>query len=156
MIIRMKLVFLLGIFCFIIGCTGKAPSEGKVNIEEVVVDGIKFPSPIFSGNPDELLRKVKETYKAERALIGRPIRFQSSEENDYWLKIEFLNPEIGDKNFKTFAREVATVLLDNLDNAEDFEKIEVSIVTKKGFIITFTTQNNMFFYIDSLSQIVRH
>ncbi len=45
--------FLFIIFCLIVGCQGNSMNEVKVNIQEVVFDSIKFPVPIFSGNPDE-------------------------------------------------------------------------------------------------------
>ena len=133
-----------------ISCQKPSPTEVIKPLQEVSYEGIKFPEPKYDGVPQQLIDRMKEKYEAEKVVIGRPIIFKSKDEYSYWLKIEFLNPTIGKMTFKDFGKSVALDLIEHIDNFDDFDKIEVSAVTKRGFIITYATKQNIFFKLDSL------
>lgn len=141
-------------FLFLIlatACQKKYSKEDILkNLKEVDYEGVKFPEPKFNVDPEQLVLRLKEKYSAERALIGRPIIFTSKDDYDSWLKVEFLNAELDGRDFKEFGKEVAETVLEKLANKQDFKRIEISSVTKKGFGITFTTKQNTFFHLDSL------
>lgn len=145
--------YLFFLVTFIIGCQRQHPKEEvKKRLQEVTYEGIKFPEPKFEVDPEQLVAGLKEKYGAERAIIGRPIIFTSKDDYDSWLKVEFLNADIEGKDFREFGKQVAEVVLEKLSNRDDFKKIEISSVTKKGFGITFTTKQNTFYDLDSLLQ----
>jgi hypothetical protein len=122
------------------------------NIQPVTFGSITFPAPAFDKGFSELLTAYKDKYEAKEVFIGRPVWYTSDEDYKYWLKVEFLNPELGSMTFSEFGKEVAIKLLGHLTNADKFEKIEVSVIQKKGFIVTFSSSRNAFFYRDSLRQ----
>lgn len=146
----MKIKYLLFLTALLVGCQEKSLTDVPHDFQEIEYEGIKFPEPKFNGDPERLLERIRIKYDAERAMIVRPTIFSSKEDYEYWLKVEFLNPEIGEKPFKEFSKEVALDIVKDITNIDDFKKIEISAVMKKGFIVTFTTKQNTFLYVDSL------
>jgi hypothetical protein len=145
---RISYIFVLAFFTA--SCDRTPPIDIKKTLEEVSYDGVKIPEPKFDKDPLEIIEELKSKYDSKQAVIARPIWYTSKEDYDYWLKVEFLNPEISDKDFKEFGRQVALEVTEHLSNDEDFKKIEISAVSKKGFIITFSSKQNVFFDLDSL------
>jgi hypothetical protein len=104
---RLTFTHLFFIALFAAGCQRPSQADVQKVLQEVTFEGVKFPEPKFDGDLGQLVEKLKGGYKAERVLIGRPIRFNSMEDYDYWLKVELLNPEIEERDFKVFGKEVA-------------------------------------------------
>ncbi|HEX5170485.1 MAG TPA: hypothetical protein VFW11_15015 [Cyclobacteriaceae bacterium] len=113
-------------------------------------NGMKIPEPEFDKPTDEILNDLKVKYDPAAVRLGRPFSYSSAEDLKYWIKIAFLNPELGRKSVKDFEREIATEVVNHLTNPTDFDQIEVAVTKKKGFIVTFSTSENMFFSVDSL------
>jgi hypothetical protein len=148
----MTRIFYIFLFTFFtMSCERTQSIDIKETLREVSYDGVKIPEPKFDKDPLEIIKEFKSKYNSKQAVIARPAWYNSKEDYDYWLKVEFLNPEIPDKDFKKFGRQVALEVVEHLSNDEDFKKIEVSAVNKKGFIITFSNKQNIFFYLDSLN-----
>ena len=133
------------------GCDRPTKKELQKNIQPVTFGAMTFPEPKFDKGLEELLLEYKKRYNAKEVVIGRPVWYTSDKDYKYWLKVEFLNPEISTKSFNEFGKEVALGLFGHLTNADKFEKIEVSTVQKEGFIVTFSSSKNAFFYRDSLN-----
>ena len=145
-----RIPYIVVLAFFAINCDKPQAIDFKKSLQEVSYDGMKIPGPNFDKDPVEIIEELKRKYDSKQALIARPVWYTSKEDYDYWLKVEFLNPKITDDNFKEFARQVALEVIKHLSNDEDFKKIEISAVTKKGFIITFSSKQNVFFDLDSL------
>ena len=129
--------------CLLSGCESNFKKDLQESIRQSGVAGEKFPEPRFDKDLEDVLNEYKEKYQAKGVRIGGPFIYSSEGDSSYWLRVEFLNPEVYDKN-------VALNTLSKLINDQDFEKIEVSVTHKKGFIITFSSTQNAFFYRDSL------
>ncbi len=152
-------IFRRPIFFFLLiltECRKPSSNDISANIQEVVYDCVRFPAPIFTENLDELLKRLRHSHNSESVVIGRPVIFYSKDDYDFWLKVEFLNPEYRGGGFKEFGSQVAGDLVTQMTNAEEFKKIEVSVVEKRGFIFTYTSKQSTFFAIDSIRQNVRH
>jgi hypothetical protein len=131
------------------GCA--EPRKDNVQFKSADIWGVsKFPEPKFDADINLILKEYTEHFEADRVLISRPFTYTSSGDSSYWLRVEFLNPTLDKKTFKEFGNEVAQNTLNHLTNDQDFEKIEIGVTQKKGFIITFSSSQNGFFYRDSL------
>jgi hypothetical protein len=113
-------------------------------------NNLNLPSPTWDKDLEELRKEYKEKYGAEVVRFTRPFFYTSEEDHSYWLKVELLNPEIENQPFKEFGKEVSLATFDHLINDHDFEKIEISVVRKKGFIVNFSSSQNAYYYRDSL------
>jgi len=133
----------------LMNCATQHSSETKENFQ---LQGIKvnFPEPDFDRNTDEILNEYKEKYDAEGVRISRPFDFSTTGDSSCWIRVDFLNPELHEGTSESFGKEVALATYDHLRNDEGFPKIEIGITNRKGFILTFSTSQNYFFYRDSL------
>ena len=105
-------------------------------------NGKEIPEPKFDKPTSDFLNELKEKYEATSVRLGRPFTYSNDEDLKYWIKVAFLNPELGDKRTQDFEKEVATDIVKHLTNPEDFDQIEVAVTQKKGFIITFSQSQN--------------
>lgn len=145
-IIRIGLSILIGVLT--INCDGS--SKKKVQIQPVTFGNIIFPVPIFDKGLDRLIDESRERYKAEEVVVDRPVKYLSDKDYNYWLKIEFLNPELEGKTFQVFGMEVATEIYSHLNNRAKFSAVEVIARYKKGYIVTYSKKQSSFFFRDSL------
>ncbi len=113
-------------------------------------NGKEIPEPRFDKATEDILNELKAKYEPTSVRIGRPFSYSSAQDFKYWIKVAFLNPELGDKSRKEFETEVATTIVSHLINPNEFDQIEVAVTQKKGFIITFSQSQNSFFSVDSL------
>lgn len=128
-------------------------NDVKRNLEEkqqAPSGGLDIPLPKWNKDIEELRGEYKEIYKSEDVRFMRPYFYVSESESSYWLKVAFLNPDLENKPLREFGKEVAMSTLEHLTNPNDFEKIEIAVTQKTGFIITFSKNENAFFYLDSL------
>jgi hypothetical protein len=139
-----------GLLFFVFGCGDGLKKDLQQSLQQISSEQKNFPQPKFDAELEILLGEYKEKYQAEGVRIGRPYMYSSEGDSSYWLKVEFLNAELGDKTFGQFGKEVAQNTYGHLTNNQDFEKVEVSLVQKKGFILTFTSSQNGYYYRDSL------
>jgi len=120
-----------------------------LSIQQINLDTVNFPKPKFDQHLEYLLKEYKEKYQAKSVRISRPVIY-SDEDSRYWLKVEFLNPDLDTTTFQKFGKDVALSALEHLTNDQDFDRIEIVVLQKNGFILTFSTRQNAFFYRDSL------
>jgi hypothetical protein len=133
-------------FTLLFGCSGSTKQDFPNRID----DGINLPLPQFDIELEHLRNEYKKRYKAKEVRLSRSYFYASEDDNSYWIKIAFLNPDLENKTVREFGKEVALATLRHLTNPEDFEKIEIAVTQKTGFIITFSKNENAFFYLDSL------
>lgn len=143
-------VFAVVFMFFLSSCENSLRKDLQDSIHQIKAAAEKFPEPRFDKELKDILTEYKEKYQAKGVRIGRPFMYSSEGDSSYWLRVEFLNPALDDKTFSEFGKDVALNTLSQLVNDQDFEKIEVSVTSKKGFIITFSSTQNAFFYRDSL------
>jgi hypothetical protein len=131
------------------GCGGGQRNDYDEKLKKAEKD-MGIHDPMWDRPIGELAEEFREEYSATDVRLGNRFYYRSKEDYSYWLSVSCLNPELKGKDFKKFSREVALKVVSHLKNRTDFEKIEVSVVEKKGFIISFTSNQNMFFHLDSL------
>jgi hypothetical protein len=148
-VIKRFLVFLL-IVILHSACRQATKETPAKEIQEMEFNDVKFPAVKFDKDINEILVEYKRKYGAEGVTISRPFDYTSKDDYHYWLKVELRNLK-GDKPFDQLGEEVAIDTYRYLGNDVDFEKIEVATVNKKGFVITFSSRQNEFFYRDSVS-----
>lgn len=127
----------------------------KKNFQELKVVTSNLPEPKFDKGMEELLGEYKKKYQADAVLISRPFHYSSHDGSSYWLKVEFLNRQDDGREFGEFAKEVAQTTYGHLTNNKDFETLEVSMTSRKGFIFTVTSSRNAFFHRDSLKTLTQ-
>jgi hypothetical protein len=142
-----QLLAVVWILMVAVACNNSSKSD---QILQTKVGNVTFPEPKFDKPISDLESEYKKKYAAKEVVIGRPFRYSSDQQYDYWLKVEFLNPELSNRTFRSFGKEVAINIFDHLSNTAKFDKIEISAVNKNGFILTFTKTQNTFFLRDSL------
>jgi hypothetical protein len=118
-------------------------------IQEMNFNDVKFPAVKLDKDMGEILMEYKRKYEAEGVVISRPFDYTTKDDYHYWVKVELHNLK-GDEPLEQLSKEVATDTYGHLNNDGDFEKIEVVVVSKKGFGITFSTRQSAFFYRDSI------
>lgn len=134
------------------GCGGNLNKEFVERFQKGP-NGKEIPEPKFDIPTMDILNEFKAKYDPASVRLGRPFIYSNDQDLRYWIKVEFLNPEIGEKTVRDFEKEIATIIANHLTNPTDFDEIEVSVAQKKGFIITFSQSQNSFFKIDSLRTI---
>lgn len=148
-------VFIRGFSHFLIilifgGCHSSVKKDSLQSIPPVKFGNVEIPSPRFDRDILKMALDFQTKYQAKSVVISRPVWYISDTDYKYWLKVELVNPELGEKEFKYFGREVSKDLMSHLTNDSVFDKIEISKIQKTGFIITFTSSENAFYYRDSL------
>lgn len=144
------ILLVLGLFFF--GCGDRLKNDYNKKLQ-TISEELKIPEPIWDRPIEELVEEFKTKHNASDVRIEKQFYYRSKDDYRYWLSVYYLNPELGDKDFKEFGNEVAQNTLNHLTNDQDFEKIEIGVTQKKGFIITFSTSQNGFFYRDSLQAV---
>ena len=134
---------------FITSCGTDFKKEFVANFQKGP-NGTDVPEPKFDRPIADILNDLKSKYDVTSVRLERPFTYSNEQNLKYWIKVAFLNPEIGDKSTKDFEREIATEIAGYLTNPADFDEIEVSVTQKKGFIVTFSTSENSFYSVDSL------
>jgi hypothetical protein len=134
----------------VVSCQRQPIEDVRGNKKPDGVNDIKFPTPEFDLSDSTIARVLRIKCRADGAVIEKPYWYTLEGDSDYWIRVELLNPDFGDKSFKEFGKEISLIVLEHLINTQDFEKIEVRAVSKTGVIVTFSKTQNAFFYIDSL------
>ena len=147
---RVTCCLLILMYLFLACADGKKKETKKFN-QKPAFEIALTPQPKFDKTVEELVREYMMKYNTKNVKIGTVQRSSAIKEHIRWLKVEFINPEMNNRTIKAFGREVALNTLKHLVNKNDFEKIEIFVMNRKGFILTFTESRNVFFYVDSLS-----
>jgi hypothetical protein len=146
---QQKVALLIAVMFLLSGCNSNIKNNSNEETPKAN-DALGIPLPKWNKDLEELRREYKKKYNAEEVRFTRPYFYVSKEDYSYWLKIFFLNPDYNDKTLEEFGKDVALTTLQHLKNPEDFEKIEIAITQKTGFGITFSKNENIIFYTDSL------
>ena len=121
--------------------------ESNPTIKTEIVDGLTIPYPKFEKEIEIILKELREDYKSETVTLQRPYEYIIGEKLNYWIQVSFLNPEFDVENN---SEEIARKIIHDLSNSSDFKDLELVFVKRKGFIITLSSSQSIFFNIKEL------